>query len=100
MPVLTRVRRRFADVTKSCLGELLGVEGLDDLLGVRARVCALGLFSRPGMGASGLVKGPTSTASAAYVDATSSAGLASRASIVDAPVQLRVLSQVALYRNW
>ena len=65
IPVLTRVRRRFADVTKLCLGELLGVDGLDDLLGVRARVCALGLFSRPGMGASGLVKGPTSTASAA-----------------------------------
>ena len=33
------------------------------------------------------------------VDAASSAGLASRASIVDAPVQLRVLSQVALHRS-
>ena len=55
--MLTRVRRKFADVTKFCLGELLGVDGLDDLLGVRARVCAPGLFSRPGMGANGLVKG-------------------------------------------
>ena len=57
IPVLTRVRRKFADVTKLCLGELLGVDGLDDLLGVRARVCASGLSSRPGMGANGLVKG-------------------------------------------
>ena len=65
MPVLTRVRRKFADVTKFCLGELLGVEGLDVLLGVRARVCAPGLSSRPGMGTSGLVNGPTLTASAA-----------------------------------
>ena len=65
IPVLTRVRRKFADVTKLCLGELLGVDGLDDLLGVRARVCASGLSSRPGMGTSGLVNGPTLTASAA-----------------------------------
>ena len=60
MPVLTRVRRRFPGVTKLRLGELLGVEGrevLESLLGVRARVCAPGLFSRPGMGANGLVKG-------------------------------------------
>ena len=56
MPVLTRVRRRFPGVTKLRLGELLGVDGLD-VFGVRARVCAPGLFSRPGMGANGLVKG-------------------------------------------
>ena len=65
MPVLTRVRRRFADVTRLCRGELLGVEGLDDLLGVRARVRAPGLSSRPGMGTSGLEIGPTISASAA-----------------------------------
>ena len=65
MPVLTRVRRRFADVTKLCRGELLGVDGLDDFLGVRARVRAPGLSSRPGMGTSGLEIGPTISASAA-----------------------------------
>ena len=102
IPLLTRVRRRFSDVTKLLRGEFLGVDVLvadESRLGVRARVRALGLSSRPGMGTVGLVKGPTSTASAAYVDATSSAGLASRASIVDAPVQLRILSQVALCRS-
>ena len=80
MPVLTRARRRVAGVIMLVFGEFLGVDdlvtdesrldserlGADELLlGVRFRVRALGLFSRPGMGASGLVNGPTLTASAA-----------------------------------
>ena len=67
IPVLTRVRRRFPDVTKLLLGEFRGVDGLDAVesrFGVRARVGALELLSRPGMGDPGLVKGPTLTASA------------------------------------
>ena len=50
MPVLTRVRRRLPDVTRLLLGELLGVKGLDAVesrRGVRARVRALELSSRP-----------------------------------------------------
>ena len=52
IPVLTRVRRRFADVTRLCRGDARGVDdrvASESRRGVRARVRALGLlsFSRP-----------------------------------------------------
>ena len=50
IPVLTRVRRRFPEVTKLLRGEFRGVDGLvadESRRGVRARVGALGLFPRP-----------------------------------------------------
>ena len=62
----------FADVTRLRRGDARGVDDLvasESRRGVRARVRALGLLSassRPGMGASGLVTGPTITASAAW----------------------------------
>ena len=75
IPVLTRVRRILPEVTRLRRGDARGVNGLvvsESRRGVRARVRALGLFSRPGVDAIGLERGPTLSASAASADATSS----------------------------
>ena len=71
IPVFTRVRRRFPDVTRLRRGDARGVDDLvasESLRGVRARVCALGLLSRPVLDAIGLERGPTLSASAASAD--------------------------------
>ena len=72
IPVLTRVRRKLLDETRLRRGDARGVDARvvsESRLGVRARECALGLLSRPEVGAIGLERGPTLSASAASVDA-------------------------------
>ncbi len=103
IPPLTRVRRRVVGVTRLRRGETSRDEArvapesrFDD----RARVAELGLFLRPESDAIGLVGGPTPTASVACGNATSAQAWPSCAPTVPAPTQLRVLSQVALDRNW
>ena len=98
MPVFTRVRRRFPDVATLLLGEFRGVDDLvaiESRFGVRARVRALGLSSRPGMSAVGLVRGPTLTASAAHGDANPARAWPPARQSSPPPVQLRVLSQLS-----
>ena len=71
IPVLTRDRRKFSDVTRLRRGDARGVDGLVDSesrRGVRARDRALELLSRPEVGAIGLERGPTLSASAAATD--------------------------------
>ena len=103
IPSLTRVRRRVVGVTKLLLGETSRDDArvapesrLDD----RARVAELGLFPRPGSDVIGLDGGPTPSASMACGNAAARAAWPSARRTVPAPTQLRVLSQVALYRNW
>ena len=99
IPVLTRVRRMLSDDARLRRGDARGVDDLvasESLRGVRARVRALGLFSwsRPGMRAVGLERGPTLSASAARAAMRTPRGLglpAQRSS--PPPDQLRVLSQ-------
>ena len=97
MPVLTRVRRMLLDVRRLRRGDARGVDDLvasESRRGVRARVRALGLLSRPGVDAIGLERGPTLSASTAFDDR-----LPARLGLPrDTPSayhsQLRVLSQV------
>ena len=102
IPVLTRVRRILPEVTRLRRGDARGVNGLvvsESRRGVRARVRALGLLSRPGVDAIGLERGPTLSTSTAFADRL----LARLGPPRDAPsaphFQLRVLSQVALNRS-
>ena len=71
IPVLTRDRRKFSEVTRLRRGDARGVDGLagsESRRGVRARVRALELLSRPEVGAIGLERGPTLSASVASGD--------------------------------
>ena len=98
IPVLTRDRRKFSDVTRLRRGDARGVDGLVDpesRRGVRARVRALELLSRPDMRAVGLERGPTLSASAARTAMRSPRGLGPPAQRTSPPPdQLRVLSQI------
>ena len=102
IPVLTRVRRMLPDVSRLRRGDARGVDDLvasESRRGVRARVRALGLLSRPEVGAIGLERGPTLSASAASADRLPARAWPPARRTPTSQPQLRVLSQVALCRS-
>ena len=96
IPVLTRVRRKLLDETRLRRGDARGVDVRvsESRRGVRARVRALELLSRPVVDAIGLERGPTLSASPAFADRLPARLGPPRDKPPTLQPQLRVLSQI------